>query len=81
MGYKKVQIHLDAVLNEQLRYYSQTNMVDENTVINTALRQYLEAAQPRSSELASGYKEMGPLNRAIAADYAATEEDDERGLI
>jgi hypothetical protein len=81
MGNKKIQIHLDALLNKQLRTYSHTNMVDEETVINAALRQYLEAAQPRSSELAAGYKEMGPINRAISADYAATEEKDERRII
>lgn len=81
MGYDTIQIHLDALLKEQLSTYSHTNMVDESAVVSAALRQYLESDQPTSSELAAGYKEMATINRAIAADFAATEDHDERRIV
>jgi metal-responsive CopG/Arc/MetJ family transcriptional regulator len=81
MGYDTIQIHLDALLKEQLSTYSHTNMVDESAVVSAALRQYLESDQPTLSELAAGYKEMATINRAIAADFAATEDHDERRIV
>lgn len=68
-NHAQLSVNLDAKLVQEIKTYCEVYALDENDLIQDALREFMVTRQAKVDGLISGYAEMASINSQIAAEF------------